>query len=187
MKPNSLDIGCGFSKGEHRKKGDIGVDLNKGICDVVADAQNLPFRNNIFNRIILYAVLEHLDNPIKCLKEAIRVSKSHASFEILIPVEARHCVNDLKRMLLEFPFGPYIALNNCWTASRHGSLELLHKNRIQPGHISRFLKVRKVELQREYHAWFYGRKGKLLQRILGVKPPRIGVWKNWYIEAEKIT
>jgi len=186
--PNSLDVGCGFSKGEHKKKGDIGIDLNKGVCDVVADAQNLPFRNNLFDKIFLYAILEHLDDPIKCLKEAIRVSKSGASFEILIPVEASHFINDLKRMLLEFPFGLRVVLIDCWLTSKYGSSRgFLHKNRIQPNDISRFLKIRKVELKSYRHAWFNGRKGKLFEKIFGVTPPEIGVWKNWYIKAQKGT
>jgi len=87
-----LDIGCGRGElvNECRKLGAdvIGVDysqaavkisketLNEGII-VRASASDLPFRNGTFDKIILHAVLEHLDqgDTLKCVREMGRVLK----------------------------------------------------------------------------------------------------------------
>jgi ubiquinone/menaquinone biosynthesis C-methylase UbiE len=73
----------------HQKKGDIGIDLYRGVCDIIADAQNLPFRDNVFEKVSIFSVLEHLNNPMKCLQDTIRVAKDGADFEIVFPVESR--------------------------------------------------------------------------------------------------
>lgn len=81
----NLDIGCG-----NTPRGDINGDLflsdtphtqqiiNKHKIPnfIRLDAENLPFRNNIFNIVYSYHCLEHLNNPKKALKEYKRVSKN---------------------------------------------------------------------------------------------------------------
>jgi len=185
MKLNSLDIGCGFSKGEHKKKGEIGIDLNRGICDVVADAQNLPFRNEVFDKIVLYSVLEHLDNPLKCLRECVRVAKQNARFEIEIPVKKNLWV-ELTGVVTEFPFGIFTVIKRRLAERKFGKCKgYFHRNHIQPHDISRFFKINKQEIRvTQEHAWFSGRKGRILKKIFR-NLPRLGRWKNWYIEAHK--
>ena len=85
----TLDVGCGWHEGSHKRRGDVGLDLYRGMCDVLRDAQCLPFRDGIFDRVLLYYVLEHLDSPWRCLKEVKRVAKKGAYVRSLIPeVEA---------------------------------------------------------------------------------------------------
>ncbi len=43
--------------------------------DVVCDAHNLPFKSNIFDLVIVQAVLEHVVDPKSCVKEIHRVLK----------------------------------------------------------------------------------------------------------------
>ena len=76
---NILDVGCGggfFEDTIHR--GNINIDILKPkqkISNFIqCDTHNLPFRNNIFKKIFIVDVLEHLENPTKCLKELNRVS-----------------------------------------------------------------------------------------------------------------
>jgi len=45
---------------------------------IVADAQNLPFKENIFDRILLSEVIEHLPNPISVIWEIKRILKGKA-------------------------------------------------------------------------------------------------------------
>ena len=85
----SLDVGCGFLR-KHTKRGVVGIDLRRGLCDVVADAEYLPFREKVFNRVYLLSILEHLDHPIKCLKEQLKVAKDGARFQIIIPADASY-------------------------------------------------------------------------------------------------
>ena len=48
-----LDVGCGWIREVHQRSEDsIGIDLNPGLADVLADAQNLPFRDSIFSKVI---------------------------------------------------------------------------------------------------------------------------------------
>jgi len=178
----TLDVGCGWHEGQKRR-GDVGLDLHRGMCDVVGDAQHLPFRDEVFDRILLYAILEHLDRPSKCLEDVRRVAKKGAPVEIRIPVDSRSLRIYLKRMVVEFPVATASVLKALWSAHKYGKAEgAPHKNRIQPRHISPFLKIELTEI-RGTHAWFHGKRGKVLRRL--VKKPLPGAWKYYYIIARR--
>jgi SAM-dependent methyltransferase len=86
----NLDVGCGS-----KPTGDVNVDfcvrgwniqegdqkrgefLNPKVIPnfVVADAEHLPFKDNIFNVVFSSHVIEHVHNPFLMLKEMCRVSK----------------------------------------------------------------------------------------------------------------
>jgi ubiquinone/menaquinone biosynthesis C-methylase UbiE len=42
---------------------------------VLCDAQSLPFRECVFEKVYFYDVLEHLEKPVQCLQEIKRVTK----------------------------------------------------------------------------------------------------------------
>jgi ubiquinone/menaquinone biosynthesis C-methylase UbiE len=77
-----LDVGCGSDV-----KGDVGIDLFRETYEdalkakpfkikkilVCGDALNLPFRDKVFEKCVSNAVLEHVENPVKMIKEMIRV------------------------------------------------------------------------------------------------------------------
>lgn len=77
-----LDVGCGS-----RPLGDVNCDKFLGKsphtkyiikkCEnfVKCDAENLPFRSNIFSVVYASHVMEHLYHPFDFLKEARRVSR----------------------------------------------------------------------------------------------------------------
>jgi len=183
----SLDVGCGFSA-RQKKRGDLGLDINRGLCDVVGDAENLPFRDGVFGKVYLYAILEHLDNPMRCLRESARVTKDRASFEIVIPVETRGWVGHLKHLVFEFPLGILWIIKGMWWVSRYRKEEVLrqrHRTILQPHHISAILGIKKVEKHNGIHTWFMGRKGKPLRKLLG-RMILIDIESYWYIEAIKV-
>lgn len=88
-----LDIGCGnivegnvsidlfIGKSEHRSSIDINWRLFENF--IIADAQDLPFRRHVFQVVRCSHVLEHLEQPLKGIKEMSRVSKEMAI--ILVP------------------------------------------------------------------------------------------------------
>jgi ubiquinone/menaquinone biosynthesis C-methylase UbiE len=86
-----LDVGCGTGAFTGRLAaiglGGIGIDLSKSsvrkasskfpdVDFVVADAENLPFRADLFDVVIFSGVLHHLASMGDALKESHRVLKS---------------------------------------------------------------------------------------------------------------
>jgi ubiquinone/menaquinone biosynthesis C-methylase UbiE len=187
----TLDVGCGFDKTTHQKRGVVGIDLNKGVCDVQADAHQLPFRNDAFTEITMHAVLEHLERPIQALKEARRVARPKAKIKILIPADARYNLLMLKGLIFEFPFS-VTRIIKAYASKRYFVKKLRipyerglrHKTQITPKDISRVLKITKIQEIQHRHSWCKGRKGKLFRRLLHCEP-KIGVWKDIYVEAVK--
>lgn len=65
----TLDIGCGKNK-----RGDIGIDYSRDSnADIIADAHFLPFKNEVFNKVVSYTSFEHSPNPLQFLIEQYRV------------------------------------------------------------------------------------------------------------------
>jgi len=58
----------------------------KGLNFCLADAHNLPFVDNSFDVAVLGDVLEHVENPIRVLREAYRVCRR----KLLITVPLEH-------------------------------------------------------------------------------------------------
>jgi len=54
--------------------------ISKGIPASIANAENLKFHNKSFDIICGFALLHHLDNPQKAVKEACRVSRRFVYF-----------------------------------------------------------------------------------------------------------
>ena len=184
---SSLDVGCGFLT-THKKQGMIGMDLRRGLCDVIGDAEQMPFRDAVFDKVYLRSILEHLDAPLKCLKESLRVAKDGACFEILIPVDARYPPIFL-RLVLEFPFSiPYV-LSVLMRIYRYGKLKgSLHINRIQPRHITPFFTKAVVIKKRTLHSWCFfltlGRKGRISNKLIFRNRKIYGKTGIWVIKAK---
>ena len=65
----TLDIGCGKNK-----RGDIGIDYSRDSnADIIADAHFLPFKNEVFDKVVSYTCFEHSPNSLQFLKEQHRV------------------------------------------------------------------------------------------------------------------
>ncbi len=80
-----LHAGCGKTK----IPGAIGLDFIKipGFVDVIYDLNEFPypFRNNLFDEIHLYHVLEHLDNPLRTIEEMHRILKNGGILYMRVP------------------------------------------------------------------------------------------------------
>jgi len=75
---NILDVGCG-----KHKRGNIGIDYCKDSeADVIADAHYLPFKDEVFDKVVSTVVLEHSPNPLNFLKEQYRVLKKGGKVEL---------------------------------------------------------------------------------------------------------
>lgn len=97
-----LDIGCGFGEfasGFFDKKVDVGVDIapkdlkiakqcGKYKKVILADARNLPFKDESFASIFSISTFEHITNPQKVIQEAYRVLKKGGILAASIETDA---------------------------------------------------------------------------------------------------
>jgi SAM-dependent methyltransferase len=70
----TLDVGCGRNK----RPGAIGVDYNADTAaDALADINGgrLPFQDNVFDRVELIHVIEHVEDVVKTIEELHRVCR----------------------------------------------------------------------------------------------------------------
>jgi len=94
-----LDVACGVGKllkliQEEKNTAVYGLDIssvaiqklkNQGISGVVADCQNIPFKENTFDVVIATEILEHLSNPVRTLEEIHRVLKIDGLLIVSVP------------------------------------------------------------------------------------------------------
>lgn len=78
-----LNLGCG----NDYKEGWINVDCIGVKKDIAHDLNKIPypFKRNYFDEILMKMILEHINNPIDVLKEAIRISQDGAKLTIIVP------------------------------------------------------------------------------------------------------
>jgi len=91
----TLDVGCGFGRGIVAFQNAVGLDICLPFLRtarnytpheyVLADAQSLPFRSEIFDFVSMTEVIEHLDTPEKSIDEIIRVLVRGGKFAVQTP------------------------------------------------------------------------------------------------------
>lgn len=104
VKGRVLDVGCGvgdFVEAVKFYRPDLevyGVDISKEAISQakrrikqgrfkVAEAENLPFKDNYFDAVACMDVLEHVEFPTKAIKEAKRVLTAGGVYNTFIPAE----------------------------------------------------------------------------------------------------
>jgi len=108
-----LDVGCGTGEIMHElsrfRKRTIGVDISlsylkeakiKGLSCIQGDAHFLPFRENVFDTVIALDVIEHLEDPLRFLKECNRVLKRRGIIFIHTP---NKWMTEIRRCLTKWP------------------------------------------------------------------------------------
>ncbi len=79
----NLDLGCG----DRKVRGAIGVDNSRipGV-DIVADLNHgLPFQDNSVDAVVVFHILEHVDNFLDTMNEIWRVCKEGAYVYVRVP------------------------------------------------------------------------------------------------------
>ena len=83
-KMKRLNLGCGADYREGwtnlDSRGKIKTDITHNL-----DSFPYPFKTNTFDEIFMKMVLEHLTDPIKTMKEVIRISKKNAKITVIVP------------------------------------------------------------------------------------------------------
>ncbi|MDI6690815.1 MAG: methyltransferase domain-containing protein [Candidatus Bathyarchaeota archaeon] len=82
-----LNVGCGGRSADKACYfGDVRVDVKRfPAVTILMDAHFLAFKDSVFDRIVCFEVLEHLDSPFSALKEFKRVLKHNGDVIISVP------------------------------------------------------------------------------------------------------
>lgn len=84
-----IDLGCGKNK----IKGCVGIDGDPSThADIIVDFEKnpIPLADNSSDKIFSKQVFEHLEDPVKVLKELYRVSKPGGQIFIEVPHYSSH-------------------------------------------------------------------------------------------------
>ena len=78
-----LNLGCGLDI----KRGYVNLDSQKlENVNVVANIdKKLPFKDNTFDEILAFNILEHCKDVVATMKEIYRISKDEAIIKIIVP------------------------------------------------------------------------------------------------------
>lgn len=97
MLPKTLVIGCGKKQVKHLNEICVVIDISKEALEESkklrpeneykeADATNMPFDNNYFEKVIFTEVLQYIDHPKKVLSEIKRVMKKEGELIMSVPI-----------------------------------------------------------------------------------------------------
>ncbi len=104
VKGKVLDVACGvgdFSEAIKYYRPDLeffGIDISKKAVGIaqkrvlkakfsVADAQKMPFKDNFFDAVLCFDLIEHVEFPQKVVSEIHRVLKPKGIFHSHVPIE----------------------------------------------------------------------------------------------------
>lgn len=79
-----LDLGCGNRRLPGRTVG-LDIAFYAGV-DVLGDAHTLPFKSEVFDRVVIQEVLEHVRDPERVLAEIWRVLKPGGKVYVEVPL-----------------------------------------------------------------------------------------------------
>ncbi len=189
-----IDVGCGYDLKIHYpdQDSDIHLDpylflsskdfLEKLNNPIIGSAQNLPFRNNVFDYFICRAVLEHLPKPYKAINESWRCLKNKGVGEFIIPIIVNHFKHYFYLMFISFPFG-YLEIIHLIKRMRRNIKRygLEHISNVKPKHITRFFGQYEVFEHHYRSKIFYGKTGRLLKKILRLKREPIKDIQGYYV------
>ena len=116
---NILEIGCGTGlmlstiKAKKRTGCDLSEKLIKqfkhnGVKLIQADAEDMPFKDNQYDLVYNINLLEHVPNPKKAVKEAIRVLKKKGKYIAITPNgDIGWLLEIADKLKLKAPEGPH--------------------------------------------------------------------------------
>ncbi|MCS7095737.1 MAG: class I SAM-dependent methyltransferase, partial [Nitrososphaerota archaeon] len=81
-----LEVGCGYAPMHvPSEEAQIKLDIIRGKANIISDAHHLPFKSEMFSKVVMYEVIEHVDSPKEVLSEIYRVLKHKGILELTTP------------------------------------------------------------------------------------------------------
>lgn len=119
-----LDVGCGsglptLSLMKKKNVYVVGLDISDGALEFLqaraleeklrerillfqADAENMPFAANLFDRVISFSSIEHVPNPDRFIEECMRVCRPGGYVSACTPNKRADSLRQLKPVFLKF-------------------------------------------------------------------------------------
>jgi ubiquinone/menaquinone biosynthesis C-methylase UbiE len=163
-----LDIGVG-----EKPRGDINLDvIRTKYCNLVADAQYLPIKSDSIDIVLCSQVLEHLEDPKRCLREIKRVLRCGgiAVIDFPKPFFTNNIIYRLFDFILNIPFSfspkYLIFLFRSMKGYREQNPRYFHKHVISRELIRTFFSVEREEEFGDIFLSFLnkGRKSRFFKR-----------------------
>ena len=123
LQVTGVDLNPKYLEQAKEFKGDLRVELR------VADATDLPFADDTFDRIIASEVLEHIPNDEKAISEIFRVLKPGGIVMITVPNKNYPFCWDPANWVLERTFHWHLPSNIWWLAGIWADHERLYDER----------------------------------------------------------
>lgn len=114
-----LDLGCGtgllFDHVADKAETIVGLDISREILLqaksrsrkfakvhlVLADADNLPFKNDVFSHVFAVTLIQNLPNPVKTFVEVKRVAKENAVI-VVTGLKRKYSLKVFEKLLRKF-------------------------------------------------------------------------------------
>lgn len=147
----NLNLGC--KKDIFPNSINVDIEFNKTI-DIQADALHLPFKNNLFDNVFLYHIVEHLRDMHIFLKEIYRVSKTSCILHIRTPFFAwMDSWTDIQHF---YHFCANTFVHLCNNDERFKLLELkLNFNKSIISKIGNFIAKRNIEFYEKHLSYIF--------------------------------
>jgi hypothetical protein len=198
----SIDIGCGYRGDIHYPNLDCDILLEPFLNNsnnewvnilrenghpIMASAEDLCFRENVFSYVQIRAVMEHIPKPLKCLYDMKYITKRNGLIKIIIPIITSHFKHYLKLLFIAFPYGIYeVFLCMKKMMSHYHDEGLAHVSDIKPNDLTQYFKKHEVIPHYYRSKVFYGWSGKIFHIITRGKEPihdiqgyyEIKLWKD---------
>jgi len=155
-----LDLGCGvgeylkYAIGKNRTV--IGVDLDKSLLQnrlfnftpLQGDAQNLAFKDEIFDLVLFSEVLEHLPHPEKALNEIKRILKPNGI--LIISTPSKKSLYEKQHLV----FVIYLFIRIFQRLTGRKAPDKFHISLQSPNDLKHMLRKRKLKILSEHYTGF---------------------------------
>jgi ubiquinone/menaquinone biosynthesis C-methylase UbiE len=130
LKPSDkiLDVGCGsgllFDFFNSKVEMIVGVDISdkllkkaknqktkKNVHLILTDVDHLPIKNNYFDIIFVFTILQNMPNPVNTLKE-IKVKAKNTGKIIITGMKKVYSLKNFREMIVNAGFNPLIIETN---------------------------------------------------------------------------